>query len=89
VLGEGNVSEEIREQAREMAARIYVAMNCRGLVCVSFVVEKTTGELFFSDLDPFPEFSAESFCIQLFDASGFSGPELLSELLKRAMEEKE
>ncbi len=89
VLGEGNVSEEIREQAREMAARIYAAMNCRGLVCISFVVEKTTGELFFSDLDPFPEFSAESFCIQLFDASGFSGPELLSELLKRAMEDKE
>lgn len=88
VVGDDPVSEEIREQAREMAVRIYSAMNCRGMVCVSFVVEQTTGELFFSDLDPFPEFSEGSFCIQLFDASGFSGPELLEELLKRAMEER-
>ena len=88
VLGEGMADEEIREQAREMAVQIYTAMNCRGMVCISFVAEEHSGELFFSDLDPFPEFSGESFCTQLFDASGFDGRQLVENLLRQAMEAK-
>lgn len=88
VLGDAIVNEELREQARQMAVEIYSAMSCRGMVCMSFVVSDATGTLYFSDLDPFPELSAESFCIQLFAASGFSGEELIGQLLKRALEDK-
>ena len=83
------ISEEIREEAREAAVRIYKAMGCRGMACVSFVKAWEGEELIFSELDPFPEFSADSFFTQLFAGSGFDGGQLAEELVKQAMEDRE
>lgn len=81
------VSEELREQARETAVGIYTAMGCRGMACVSFVQDCESGEMLLSDLDPFPEFSEDSFFTQLFSGSGFRADALAGELVKLAMED--
>ena len=80
------ISEEIAEQVREQAVRVYKAIGCRGLSRVDFFVTYEGERIVFNEINTLPGFTSISMYPKLFGASGIPFTQLLDELLKLAME---
>ncbi len=80
------ISEEVAEQVRDAAVRIYAAIGCRGLSRVDFFVTYEGERVVFNEINTLPGFTSISMYPKLFDASGIPYAELLDTLLKLAME---
>ncbi len=79
------ISEELSEQTREIAVRVYRAMGCRGLARVDFFVTED-GEVVFNEINSMPGFTSISMYPKLFTASGMTYTELIDRLLELALE---
>ena len=82
------ISEEVEEQVREAAVRIYSAIGCQGLSRVDFFVTFEGERVVFNEINTLPGFTSISMYPKLFAASGIPGGQLIDELLKLAMEAK-
>lgn len=82
------IDEEVAEQVRDAAVKIYEALGCRGLSRVDFFVTDG-GEVVFNEINTLPGFTSISMYPKLFEASGVPYGELLDRLLELAMEEVE
>ena len=80
------LAEDVAEDVREQAVRIYKAMGCRGLSRVDFFV-KHDGEVIFNEINTLPGFTSISMYPKLFEASGIPYPELIDDLIALALEE--
>lgn len=80
------ISDEIAEQTRQNAIRIYAAMGCKGLSRVDFFVTRKEGRIVFNEINTLPGFTSISMYPKLFCASGFTAGELVDELLRLALE---
>lgn len=80
------ISDEIAEQTRQNAIRIYTAMGCKGLSRVDFFVTRKEGRIVFNEINTLPGFTSISMYPKLFCASGFAAGELVDELLRLALE---
>lgn len=80
------ISDEIAEQTRQNAIRIYTAMGCKGLSRVDFFVTRKEGRIVFNEINTLPGFTSISMYPKLFCASGFTAGELVDELLRLALE---
>lgn len=80
------ISDEIAEQTRQNAIRIYSAMGCRGLSRVDFFVTRNDHHIVFNEINTLPGFTSISMYPKLFCASGFTAGELVDELLRLALE---
>lgn len=80
------LAEDVAEDVREQAVRIYKAMGCRGLSRVDFFV-KHDGEVVFNEINTLPGFTSISMYPKLFEASGIPYPELIDDLIALALEE--
>jgi D-alanine-D-alanine ligase len=70
---------------RELAARVWRAIDCRGLArCDFFVLE--SGEVFVNEINTIPGFTSTSVFGKLWEASGLSYPALCDRLIKLAVE---
>jgi D-alanine-D-alanine ligase len=80
------IDEDVAEQVRDAAVRIYKAIGCRGLSRVDFFVTHEGNRVVFNEINTFPGFTSISMYPKLFDASGIPYGQLIDELLQLAME---
>lgn len=80
------ISEQISEQVRDMAVRVYQAVGCRGLSRVDFFVTEE-GQVVFNEINTIPGFTSISMYPKLFAVSGIPYAQLIDELLRLAMED--
>ena len=80
------IPEDVEEQVREAAVKIYSAIGCQGLSRVDFFVTFEDQRVIFNEINPLPGFTSISMYPKLFDASGIPYGRLIDELLQLAME---
>ncbi len=80
------VPENIAEELREKAVKVYSAIGCRGLSRVDFFVTYDENRVVFNEINTIPGFTSISMYPKLFAASGIPYNELIDQLLLLAME---
>ena len=80
------ISEEVGEQVRDAAVKIYKAIGCQGLSRVDFFVTYEDNRVVFNEINTLPGFTSISMYPKLFDASGIASMELIDQLLELAVE---
>lgn len=80
------VSEEVAEQLREQAIKVYKAVGCQGLSRVDFFVTYTDNRVVFNEINTLPGFTSISMYPKLFAASGIPYAQLIDQLLQLALE---
>ena len=80
------IDEEVGEQVRDAAVKIYQAIGCQGLSRVDFFVTYEDNRVVFNEINTLPGFTSISMYPKLFEASGFGSMELIDKLLELAQE---
>ena len=80
------IPEEVAEQVRDMAVRVYTAIGCQGLSRVDFFVTYEGERVVFNEINTLPGFTSISMYPKLFAASGIPYAQLIDQLLELAME---
>ena len=80
------IDEEVAEQVREQAVKVYSAIGCKGLSRVDFFVTFADNRIVFNEINTLPGFTSISMYPKLFAASGIPYSELLDQLLNLALE---
>ena len=80
------ISEEVAEQVRDSAVKIYKAIGCQGLSRVDFFVTYEDNRVVFNEINTLPGFTSISMFPKLFAASGIPYAQLIDELLRLAVE---
>lgn len=80
------IPEDVAEQVRDTAVRVYTATGCQGLSRVDFFVTFDENRVVFNEINTLPGFTSISMYPKLFAASGIPYDQLIDELLKLAME---
>ena len=80
------ISEEVEEQVRELAVKVYSAIGCQGLSRVDFFVTYEDNRIVFNEINTLPGFTSISMYPKLFAASGIPYSELIDQLLELALE---
>ncbi|MBE6986738.1 MAG: D-alanine--D-alanine ligase [Ruminococcaceae bacterium] len=83
------ISEDVAEQVREAAVRVYTAIGCQGMSRVDFFVTYEGEQVVFNEINTLPGFTSISMYPKLFGASGIAYGQLIDELLRLAMEAEE
>ncbi|MBP3305917.1 MAG: D-alanine--D-alanine ligase [Oscillospiraceae bacterium] len=80
------IPEDVAEQVRDTAVKVYSAIGCQGLSRVDFFVTYEGNHVVFNEINTLPGFTSISMYPKLFAASGIPGPQLIDELLQLALE---
>lgn len=83
------IPEDTAQQIRETAVRAFKILNCSGLARVDFFYQPATNTFYLNELNTLPGFTQISQYPKLWEASGLSYSELISKLLKLAVEKWE
>ena len=81
------IPDEVAEQVRELAVKVYQSVGCRGLSRVDFFVTYDGNRIVFNEINTLPGFTSISMYPKLFAASGIPYDQLLDSLLQLALEE--
>lgn len=76
---------EQTKQVQEIARKAFSAIECEGMARVDLLLDRTTGKLFFNELNTIPGFTSISMYPKMWEASGISYRELLSRLVDLAV----
>ena len=79
---------EMTRAIQEYALRAYRAVDGAGLSRVDFLLDRTTGELFLSEINTMPGFTSISMYPKLWKVSGLEYPDLVDRLITLALERK-
>jgi D-alanine-D-alanine ligase len=79
-----DLPDEVTARVRELAARVFEAMNCEGLARVDFFVEPD-GNVVVNELNTMPGFTSKSMYPRMWAATGLKYPELIDRLLRTAL----
>jgi D-alanine-D-alanine ligase len=82
------LADEVREQVRELAVRVFKLVDCAGLARVDFFVEDGTRVLV-NELNTLPGFTPTSVYPKLWELSGVPFPELCDRLVALGLERHE
>ena len=80
------ISAEMAERVRDLAVRVYKAIDCAGMARADFMLSGETGELYVNEVNTIPGFTSISMYPKLWEASGVSYPELIDRLIELALE---
>ena len=80
------IPDEIAEQVRDAAVKVYSVIGCQGLSRVDFFVTYEDNRVVFNEINTLPGFTSISMYPKLFAASGIPYGQLIDELLRLAME---
>ena len=78
--------EDVAEQVREQAVKVYTAIGCHGLSRVDFFVTFADNRIVFNEINKLPGFTSISMYPKLFAASGIPYSQLIDNLLQLALE---
>ena len=82
----GRIDDDVAEQVREMAVKVYTAIGCQGLSRVDFFVTFADNRIVFNEINTLPGFTSISMYPKLFAASGIPYGQLIDHLLELALE---
>ncbi len=80
------IPEDVAEQVRELAVKVYSSIGCQGLSRVDFFVTFADNRVVFNEINTLPGFTSISMYPKLFAASGIPYGQLIDQLLNLAME---
>ena len=80
------IPEDVAEQVREEAVKVYKALGCQGLSRVDFFVTFEGNRVVFNEINTLPGFTSISMYPKLFAASGIPYAQLIDNLLQLAVE---
>ena len=80
------IPEEVAEQVRDMAVKIYKVVGAQGLSRVDFFVTYEGNRVVFNEINTLPGFTSISMYPKLFAASGIPYSRLIDNLLELALE---
>ena len=80
------IPEDVAEQVREQAVKVYTAIGCQGLSRVDFFVTFAENRIVFNEINTLPGFTSISMYPKLFGASGIPYSQLIDNLLQLALE---
>ena len=80
------IPEDVAEQVRDLAVKVYSSIGCQGLSRVDFFVTYEENRVVFNEINTLPGFTSISMYPKLFAASGIPYGQLIDELLKLALE---
>jgi D-alanine-D-alanine ligase len=80
---------ELARRFQEMAVRAYKAIDCAGMARVDFLLERSTGKIYYNELNTIPGFTPISMYPKLWEASGITYTELIDRLIALALERHE
>ena len=83
------IPEDVAEQVREQAVKVYSSIGCQGLSRVDFFVCHKDNRIVFNEINTLPGFTSISMFPKLFGESGIPYSELLDQLLALAVEAAE
>lgn len=72
-----DIAADLTEQVRELAIRIFEGFDCQGVVRIDFLMDDSTGEVFFNEINTMPG----SLSFYLWEPSGLAFKDLLSRIL--------
>jgi D-alanine-D-alanine ligase len=76
---------EQTRRVQDVAGRAFSALGCEGMARVDMFLDRTSGEIFFNELNTIPGFTSISMYPKLWEASGIGYQELLSKLVDLAI----
>lgn len=76
-----NIPEEIANEIRKQAIKAFKSIDGKGLSRVDFFIEKGTNQIYINEINTLPGFTNISMYPKLWEASGISYQELLSQLI--------
>ncbi len=76
------VDKDVLEQITRKAESIYLHLNCKGIVRIDFILEASTNELYFLEVNTMPGQSENSLVPQQVSAAGMSLTQFYGDLLK-------
>ncbi|MFN2623600.1 MAG: D-alanine--D-alanine ligase family protein [Chthoniobacterales bacterium] len=76
---------EQTKQVQEIARSAFSAIECEGMARVDLLLDRTTGQFYFNELNTIPGFTSISMYPKMWEASGINYQELLSRLVDLAI----
>lgn len=73
------------EEIRSLAKKAFIALDCRGMARVDFLMDKSTGMVYINELNTIPGFTKISMYPKLWEATGKSYSDLIDELINLAI----
>lgn len=80
-----SVSEDICEEARRIARKIFLTLECEGMARVDLFYDRDSKQIYFNEINTIPGFTKISMYPKLMDASGITYSELLTHLVELAL----
>lgn len=75
------VSDEKRDEIHDLAVRLYKLFECSGVVRIDFMIDDTTGQVFFNEINTIPG----SLSFYLWEPTGLSFPDLVASVIDAAL----
>jgi D-alanine-D-alanine ligase len=76
---------EQTKRVQDIAKKAFLTIECEGMARVDLLLERTSGKLFFNELNTIPGFTSISMYPKMWEASGIPYTELLSRLVDLAI----
>ncbi len=80
------IDDNISDEIRSLAAKIFTALDGYGLARVDFFIEDGTNRVIFNEMNTFPGFTPISMYHMLFEASGIDMESLLDKLIELGLD---
>ncbi len=80
------IPDELIARVRELAIRAFRVVDCAGMARVDFLLAGETGELYVSEVNTIPGFTAVSMYPKMWEASGLAYQELVDRLIQLALD---
>lgn len=82
------LEEKVMQDVRQLAIRTYETLNCQGLTRVDFFL-KENGEVYVNEINTLPGFTKISMYPKMWEATGLSYTQLISDLIQLAFEKSD
>lgn len=84
-----SLSEAKKREVMDMSIKTYKALDCSGMARIDFFLEKTTENLYVSEINTLPGFTEISMFPKLLEATGITYSEIIESLISSALQSVE
>jgi len=84
-----DIDDNISEEIRKKAVKLFKALDCQGLARVDFFIEKDTNRVVFNEINTLPGFTPISMYHMLFEACGIGLEALIEKLISLGFDRTE
>lgn len=81
----GDLTDQQKELVHSIATEVYLRLNCKGMTRMDFIIEESTGNFYFIEINTTPGQSANSLVPQQIRAAGMNLGEFYGELIEGAL----